>query len=313
VLTSQPSAAMPSQSAKPALHVATVHPPDAHPAVAFASEHTDPHAPQCAASVWVSTHVIAAPAPHTMRGVGQSTRHAPATQSCPLGHAVPHAPQCVVLVFVLVSQPLAAMPSQCRSPRRRTPRLHAPIAHAPVPLAGAHAIPQPPQCAALVLVSVSQPFAAFASQLPRPALHEATVHTPAAHAAGGARGRATPCRSRRSSRGRSACPRTSSPRPCRRSRAGPRSRHDRPPRRRAGPSGSSCRRCRSSRGRSAGRRSSRRTVSGPLRTPRRALRRGGGGASSATSATNVTRDTHVGRVGAAGVARLHPAAASGAR
>ena len=43
-----------------------------------------------------------------------------------------------------------------------------------------HAVPQVPQ-RALVFTRASQPFAAFMSQFPNPALQLATVHAPAAH------------------------------------------------------------------------------------------------------------------------------------
>ena len=42
---------------------------------------------------------------------------APATQVRPDGHARPHAPQCALLVCVLTSQPLLALPSQSPEPR----------------------------------------------------------------------------------------------------------------------------------------------------------------------------------------------------
>jgi hypothetical protein len=48
--------------------------------------------------------------------------------------------------------------------------------------AGPHATPQPPQCDALVVVSVSQPFAGSPSQSPNPARH-VNPHTPAAQSA----------------------------------------------------------------------------------------------------------------------------------
>src|SRR5438094_7416902 len=58
--------------------------------------------------------------------------------------------------------------------------MHAPFVHV-WPLA--QTTPHPPQLFALVLMLVSQPFAALPSQLPDPALHAATPHAPAEHAA----------------------------------------------------------------------------------------------------------------------------------
>ena len=56
-----------------------------------------------------------------------------------------------------------------------------PALHAAIEFAGAlHNIPQPPQCALLTLVSVSQPFIALPSQLANPALH-AAPQTPNVH------------------------------------------------------------------------------------------------------------------------------------
>ena len=94
-------------------------------------------------------------------------------------HALPQAPQLVALVFVFVSQPVAAFMSQ--SPK---PALHA-IAHDPpehegVPFVPLHTLPHAPQLLALVLVFTSQPLAALMSQLPKPPLH-AMAQLPALH------------------------------------------------------------------------------------------------------------------------------------
>ncbi len=55
-LVSQPFAALPSQSPKPALHAPSRHVPALHAAVAFAKVHTVPQLPQFAGSVAVVTH-----------------------------------------------------------------------------------------------------------------------------------------------------------------------------------------------------------------------------------------------------------------
>jgi hypothetical protein len=90
------------------------------------------------------------PALHAM------TAHAPALQvSVAFGrlHARPHAPQWARAVLVLVSQPLAAIPSQLAKPALQRAMPHAPLVHAPTPLAGAHARLHAPQCAAFERVS----------------------------------------------------------------------------------------------------------------------------------------------------------------
>jgi hypothetical protein len=58
---------------------------------------------------------------------------------------------------------------------------HAPPEHPPVPLAITQALPQRPQCAALLATLVSQPFVAFPSQSPKPASHAPSWHAPLAH------------------------------------------------------------------------------------------------------------------------------------
>src|SRR5690606_12094860 len=50
-------------------------------------------------------------------------------------------------------------------------------------LGGEHAAPHPPQCAADVVVSVSQPFDATPSQFPKPASHVEMTHAPLAQLA----------------------------------------------------------------------------------------------------------------------------------
>jgi hypothetical protein len=107
----------------------------------------------------------------------------PATHVAPpfaFVHACPHAPQCAVVVDVLVSQPFAAKPSQLPKPAAQAME-HAPSAQPGVPFTVEQARPHPPQCATLVSVLISQPFAAVASQLSRPGSHADTVQAPPAH------------------------------------------------------------------------------------------------------------------------------------
>ena len=59
---------------------------------------------------------------------------------------------------------------------------HAPVPHVAVAFARVHAIPQLAQLVSVVS-AVSQPFAAFASQLPKPASHDAIAQVPVPHVA----------------------------------------------------------------------------------------------------------------------------------
>ncbi len=53
--------------------------------------------------------------------------------------------------------------------------------HVVVPFAFEHTAPHEPQFDVLVFVFVSQPFVAFASQLPKPASHATSAQVPVAH------------------------------------------------------------------------------------------------------------------------------------
>ena len=115
-LVSQPLAAFASQLPKPALHAATAHAPLVHAGVALGSEHARPHAPQWLTALRVlvsqplATFMSQSPKP-----AAQVMAQRPAVQAAvPLAvlHALPHAPQWLALVLRLVSQPLAALPSQ---------------------------------------------------------------------------------------------------------------------------------------------------------------------------------------------------------
>jgi hypothetical protein len=83
-------------------------------------------------------------------------------------------PQCVASFVVFVSQPFVALLSQLAYPELHEAYVHALLAQ-PMPLAfctcALHIVGHAPQCVASLVVFVSQPFVAFASQLPKPALH----------------------------------------------------------------------------------------------------------------------------------------------
>ncbi len=79
----------------------------------------------------------------------------------------PHPPQ-LPLLLRLVSQPLAAFPSQFPKPALHEAIAHEPLAQVAVALVREHATPQPPQLPS-ELSAVSQPFAGIPSQSAKPA------------------------------------------------------------------------------------------------------------------------------------------------
>lgn len=95
------------------------------------------------------------------------TEHVPVEQSataCAREQTSPHDAQ-LVSVRSAVSQPLAGLPSQSEKPGEHAAIRQVPVEQSPVALAGAQAIPQPPQLVS-VRVDVSQPFPLAPSQLP---------------------------------------------------------------------------------------------------------------------------------------------------
>jgi hypothetical protein len=128
-------------------------------------EQARPHAPQLRLSLRTFTQAPAqsdAPA-------GQ--RHTPLEHVCPPTHARPHAPQ-----LALSAVRFTHVPAQSVCPEGHT---HAPVTHDCPP---EHARPHAPQFVFVAMRLVSQPFAGFASQLPKPALHAPSAHAPAAQA-----------------------------------------------------------------------------------------------------------------------------------
>jgi hypothetical protein len=191
VLVSQPLEATASQSPEPATQRSTVHAPAAHPFDAtLGSEHALPHAPQLAGSTEVLAQNALAPVPQVASGAAQVVPHTPPEHTRPAVQAVPHAPQLALSVRVFTSQPLAGFVSQSAKPAAQAAMAHAPAAQLAVALGSAHARPHAPQWATAVRVLVSQPFAATASQSPKPAAQRATVHAPAAQPCAAALGSA---------------------------------------------------------------------------------------------------------------------------
>jgi len=165
---SQPLAPLPSQLPKPGAHVGTHAPAAQAVAVVPAAEHAAPHAPQWLALARrsVSQPLGALPSQLPKPSV-QAGVHVPETQPVAeapaIEHATPQAPQLLALVRTLVSQPLAALPSQSPKPAEHTSAVQAPAMHT---CAAGQRRPQPPQFAASPPTAASQPLAALPSQSP---------------------------------------------------------------------------------------------------------------------------------------------------
>jgi hypothetical protein len=164
---SHPLAAAPSQSPKPAAQRAGAQVPPAQPWVAVcASAQTVPHAPQLVGSIAVLAQKAVGAAPQVASGAAQVAPQTPAEQTWPAAQKVPHPPQLAASVRVSASQPLLATWSQSRKPASQAATAHDPAAQLGVACASRHCRPQAPQCAALEVVSASQPLAAVPSQSP---------------------------------------------------------------------------------------------------------------------------------------------------
>lgn len=79
-------------------------------------------------------------------------------------HVVPQEPQSVT-VRMLVSQPLAELPSQSSKPGAQVETRHVPVEQSPVPPEGEQSVPHEPQFA-FVVSAVSHPFDDIESQFP---------------------------------------------------------------------------------------------------------------------------------------------------
>ena len=93
-------------------------------------------------------------------------------------HVLPQPPQLPRLVLMFVSQPFAGLPSQSANPAAQVPSWQAPPWQVADAFAKLHALPQPPQLPALVVVSVSQPSATVPLQLAKPVWHDTIPHVP---------------------------------------------------------------------------------------------------------------------------------------
>jgi hypothetical protein len=174
--TSQPFAALRSQSPNPALHELIAHMPATQEGVAFAGRHALPQRPQCVVDEARSAHM---PGGHNV-SVPQSLSHTPERQTIPSAQRVPQAPQCCGEVPSSASQPLASIASQLPRPSVHAATTQRPALHAAVAPMREHAVPHAPQCMADVVRSVSQPLLASPSQSPRPVGH-APAQRPSVH------------------------------------------------------------------------------------------------------------------------------------
>jgi hypothetical protein len=91
----------------------------------------------------------------------------------------PHEPQLVIVVFVFVSQPFEALPSQLPNPELHVPRVHTPDGHVSLAFARLQAVLQSPQSVSVAMLR-SHPLFAFPSQLLKFAEHDG-VHAPPVH------------------------------------------------------------------------------------------------------------------------------------
>jgi hypothetical protein len=92
------------------------------------------------------------------------------------GQTLPQVLQLLTSELVLVSQPLAGLPSQFLNPTSHTGTQAVPL-HEVVPCRFEHARPHVPQLV-VVLVGVSHPFRVSLSQSPKPPLHAGTQAPP---------------------------------------------------------------------------------------------------------------------------------------
>jgi len=144
-----------------------VHIPPEQPwLTTLAREQTVPHAPQLVGSMAVLAQKAIGAAPQVASGAAQVAPHTPPEQTEPAAQPAPHAPQLALSVRVSTSQPLLATRSQSAKPGSQAATAHSPAPQDERAWASRQALPQPPQCAALEAVSVSQPLPAAPSQSP---------------------------------------------------------------------------------------------------------------------------------------------------
>ena len=175
---SQPGA--PVQSPHPAPHASSVQVPDAQVSEALGRSQPTPQPPQSSSVVVDVSQPFAAFPSQLAQPVPQVALHAPPEQVFALltsAQVTPQPPQFPSETLVLVSQPLAGLPSQSPKPGLHVGS-HVPPTHALAPLTNAQAVSHEPQVATDAR-SASQPLAALSSQSAVPGSHTDDEHEPA--------------------------------------------------------------------------------------------------------------------------------------
>ena len=190
IVVSQPFLGLLSQSAKPALQFKSVQLPPTQDSVAPpAMLHGFAQPPQLLASVF---RLISHPFDALWSQSSKPVLHDVTEQTKPVEvllhasvawlvlHVLPHAPQLLVVV-IAVSQPFAGLLSQSAKPGAHV-ILHVDATQVPVPPLWLHAFPHAPQWLGSLVRLISQPFAAFVSQSPKPTRHATIVQLDAMQA-----------------------------------------------------------------------------------------------------------------------------------
>jgi hypothetical protein len=126
---------------------------------------------------------VSAQTPPQISAGAEQAQEPPLQVSAP-AQARPQPPQLVRVPHRSASQSWETSPSQSPQPGSQAARPQALVEQVPSRwFAPGQALPQVPQLATLESRSVSQPFAAFPSQLPQPVAHAATPHVPPVHPA----------------------------------------------------------------------------------------------------------------------------------
>jgi hypothetical protein len=187
VFTSQPSAEMPLQLAKPELHDDTAHVPPTHAAVAFKVEQTLPQLPQLDGEI---VRLVSQPSEARPLQSPQPALHEAIPQP-PFVHigvpfatvqTLPHAPQFWTSARTFFSQPSEVMLLQFPKPALQLATVQVLFEHPAVPLETVQTLLHAPQLFGLLEVEVSQPSDAWLLQLPKPGSQDRTAHVPLTHA-----------------------------------------------------------------------------------------------------------------------------------
>jgi hypothetical protein len=96
---------------------------------------------------------------------------------------LPQVPQLFASLVVLISQPLAGLPSQSMKPVLQDLMAQFDALHVGVAFAKLHAVPQPPQLFTSLVVLISQPSEAVLLQSAYPVAHDAMAHADDVHVA----------------------------------------------------------------------------------------------------------------------------------